>query len=47
MDVVVIYPRGRITSVQEKHMTTCLEDNVHVFAGEASGGFLGGCPPPP
>lgn len=34
LDVVVIYPRGRITPVQEKHMITCLEDNVHVFAGK-------------
>lgn len=35
LDVVVVYPRGRITLVQEKHMITCLEDNVHVFAGKA------------
>ncbi|XP_023254295.1 threonine synthase-like 2, partial [Seriola lalandi dorsalis] len=34
LDVVVVYPRGRITPVQEKHMITCLEDNVHVFAGK-------------
>lgn len=33
LDVVVVYPRGRITPVQEKHMITCLEDNIHVFAG--------------
>lgn len=36
LDIVVIYPHGRITSVQEKHMTTCLEDNIHVFAAEGS-----------
>ncbi|CAJ1071045.1 threonine synthase-like 2 [Xyrichtys novacula] len=36
VDVVVVYPRGRITPVQEKHMTTCLEDNVHVFAADGS-----------
>ncbi|XP_037608336.1 threonine synthase-like 2 isoform X1 [Sebastes umbrosus] len=35
-DVVVIYPRGRITPVQEKHMITCLEDNIHVFAADGS-----------
>lgn len=35
LDVVVVYPRGRISPVQEKHMTTCLEDNIHVFAGKA------------
>lgn len=34
LDIVVVYPRGRITPVQEKHMITCLEDNIHVFAGE-------------
>ncbi|CAI5666147.1 unnamed protein product [Oreochromis niloticus] len=32
LDVVVVYPRGRITPVQEKHMISCLKDNVHVFA---------------
>ncbi|KAM7369414.1 hypothetical protein PAMP_013683 [Pampus punctatissimus] len=34
LDVVVVYPRGRITPVQEKHMITCLEDNIHVFAAD-------------
>ncbi|XP_037341209.2 threonine synthase-like 2 [Pungitius pungitius] len=36
LDLVVVYPRGRITPVQEKHMITCLEDNVHVFAADGS-----------
>ncbi|XP_040054482.2 threonine synthase-like 2 isoform X1 [Gasterosteus aculeatus] len=36
LDLVVVYPRGRITPVQEKHMTTCLEDNVHVFSADGS-----------
>ncbi|KAM4528383.1 threonine synthase-like 2 isoform 1-T2 [Odontesthes bonariensis] len=36
LDVVVVYPRGRVTPVQEKHMITCLEDNVHVFAADGS-----------
>ncbi|XP_024236275.1 threonine synthase-like 2 [Oncorhynchus tshawytscha] len=36
VDVVVVYPRGRITLVQEKQMTTCLEDNIHVFAADGS-----------
>ncbi|XP_041816620.1 threonine synthase-like 2 [Chelmon rostratus] len=36
LDVVVVYPRGRITPVQEKHMITCLEDNIHVFAADGS-----------
>lgn len=34
LDIMVIYPHGRITSVQEKHMITCVEDNIHVFAGK-------------
>ncbi|XP_076020014.1 threonine synthase-like 2 [Genypterus blacodes] len=36
LDVVVVYPRGHITPVQEKHMTTCLEDHIHVFAADGS-----------
>uniref|UniRef100_A0A8P4KDX4 Threonine synthase-like 2 n=1 Tax=Dicentrarchus labrax TaxID=13489 RepID=A0A8P4KDX4_DICLA len=36
LDVLVVYPRGRITPVQEKHMITCLEDNIHVFAADGS-----------
>uniref|UniRef100_A0A3P9NLX7 Threonine synthase-like 2 n=1 Tax=Poecilia reticulata TaxID=8081 RepID=A0A3P9NLX7_POERE len=38
LDVLVVFPRGRITAVQEKHMTSCLEDNVHVFAGPVQHG---------
>ncbi|XP_034566235.1 threonine synthase-like 2 [Notolabrus celidotus] len=36
LDVLVVYPRGRITPVQEKHMITCLEDNIHVFSADGS-----------
>ncbi|XP_077442504.1 threonine synthase-like 2 isoform X2 [Vanacampus margaritifer] len=36
LDVVVVYPRGRVTPVQEKQMITCLGDNVHVFAADGS-----------
>ncbi|KAK0134672.1 Threonine synthase-like 2 [Merluccius polli] len=36
VDVVVVYPRRRITPVQEKHMTTCLQGNIHVFADGTS-----------
>ncbi|XP_057674647.1 threonine synthase-like 2 [Corythoichthys intestinalis] len=36
LDIVVVYPQGRVTPVQEKHMITCLEDNVHVFAADGS-----------
>ena len=34
VDVYVLMPRGRITEIQERLMTTVLEDNVHVFRGE-------------
>ncbi|XP_008301758.1 threonine synthase-like 2 [Stegastes partitus] len=36
LDVVVVYPRGCITPVQERHMISCLQDNVHVFAADGS-----------
>ncbi|XP_048876801.1 threonine synthase-like 2 isoform X1 [Brienomyrus brachyistius] len=36
VDVLVVFPLGRITTVQERHMTTSLEDNVHVFAADGS-----------
>ncbi|KAM4634377.1 threonine synthase-like 2 [Polymixia lowei] len=36
LDVVVVYPQGRITPVQEKQMITCMEDNIHVFAADGS-----------
>ncbi|XP_053474422.1 threonine synthase-like 2 [Ictalurus furcatus] len=36
VDVVVVFPRGRISQVQERQMTTHIEDNVHVFAADGS-----------
>ncbi|XP_012672808.2 threonine synthase-like 2 [Clupea harengus] len=36
VDVVVVFPRGRITPVQEKQMTTNLDDNIHVFAADGT-----------
>ncbi|CAL8280579.1 unnamed protein product [Gadus morhua 'NCC'] len=36
VDLVVVYPRGRVTPVQEKHMTTCLQDNIHVFSADGT-----------
>ncbi|XP_022073812.1 threonine synthase-like 2 isoform X2 [Acanthochromis polyacanthus] len=36
LDVVVVYPRGRITPVQERHMISCVQDNIHVFAADGS-----------
>lgn len=34
VDIVVVFPRGRITAVQERQMTASIADNVHVFAGK-------------
>lgn len=31
VDIVVLLPKGRCSSIQEKQMTTVLEDNVHVY----------------
>ncbi|TSL28174.1 Threonine synthase-like 2 [Bagarius yarrelli] len=36
VDIVVVFPRGRITQVQERQMTTHNKDNVHVFAADGS-----------
>ncbi|KAL0965514.1 hypothetical protein UPYG_G00282310 [Umbra pygmaea] len=36
VDLVVVYPWGRVTPVQEKQMITCLDDNIHVFAADGS-----------
>ncbi|CAM9392283.1 unnamed protein product [Lampetra fluviatilis] len=35
-DVVVLLPGGRCSRVQELHMTTAMEENVHVFTVEGS-----------
>ncbi|KAF0294792.1 Threonine synthase-like 2 [Amphibalanus amphitrite] len=35
IDIVVLLPHGRCTEIQELQMTTCIDDNVHVFAGKA------------
>ncbi|XP_068134673.1 threonine synthase-like 2 [Hyperolius riggenbachi] len=32
IDIIVLLPHGRCTKVQERQMTTVIEDNVHVFA---------------
>ena len=32
-DIIVLYPKGRCTHVQELQMTTVQSPNVHVFAG--------------
>ncbi|XP_006817161.1 threonine synthase-like 2 [Saccoglossus kowalevskii] len=34
VDIIVLLPKGRITKIQELMMTTVLDDNVHVMAGE-------------
>jgi len=36
VDVVVLLPHGRCTTIQELQMTTVLEDNVHNFAVDGS-----------
>ncbi|XP_062410973.1 threonine synthase-like 2 [Sardina pilchardus] len=36
VDMVVVFPRGRITPVQERQMTTHLQDNVHVLAADGT-----------
>ncbi|KAM3940412.1 threonine synthase-like 2 isoform 2-T3 [Leptodactylus fuscus] len=32
IDITVLLPHGRCTEIQERQMTTVIEDNVHVFA---------------
>ncbi|KAM9330342.1 threonine synthase-like 2 [Gastrophryne carolinensis] len=32
IDIIVLLPHGRCTPIQERQMTTVMEDNVHVFA---------------
>ncbi|XP_075050082.1 threonine synthase-like 2 [Mixophyes fleayi] len=32
IDIIVLLPHGRCTEIQERQMTTVIEDNVHVFA---------------
>ena len=34
VDIIVLYPKGRCTEIQERQMTTVLDDNVHVYEGE-------------
>ncbi|XP_041091521.1 threonine synthase-like 2 isoform X2 [Polyodon spathula] len=36
VDIIVTFPKGRCTPVQELQMTTVKEDNVHVFAAEGT-----------
>ncbi|XP_016415042.1 threonine synthase-like 2 [Sinocyclocheilus rhinocerous] len=36
VDIVVVFPRRRITRVQERQMTTSIADNVHVFAADGT-----------
>lgn len=34
INVFMLYPKGRVSDVQEKQMTTVLDDNVHCIAVE-------------
>ncbi|CAL1526598.1 unnamed protein product [Lymnaea stagnalis] len=36
VDIIVILPRGRCTAIQERQMTTVLDDNVHVYRADGS-----------
>ena len=36
IDIVVMFPKGRCSKVQELQMTTVLDENVHVFCGEGT-----------
>jgi threonine synthase len=36
VDVVVLFPRGRVSPVQQRMMTTATEDNVHAIAVEGT-----------
>ncbi|KAI8777436.1 threonine synthase 2 [Biomphalaria glabrata] len=36
VDIIVILPRGRCTLIQERQMTTVLDNNVHVFRADGS-----------
>ena len=33
VDIIVLLPKGRCSNIQEKQMTTVLDDNVHVYRG--------------
>ena len=37
VDMVVMYPDGRVSQVQEKQMTSVLDENVHVFNVQGTG----------
>lgn len=36
IDIIVMFPKGYCSKVQELQMTTVLDDNVHVFCGEGT-----------
>lgn len=33
VDIVMLFPRGRISQIQKLQMTSVIDDNVHVFRG--------------
>ena len=41
IDLIVLYPHNRISSLQEIMMTTLEGDNLHLFAGIGDFPFLG------
>lgn len=36
IDIIVLYPKGKISEMQELQMITVTEKNVHVFATEGT-----------
>ena len=39
-DIVVLPPRGRCTEIQERQMTSVLDDNVHVYRVDGTSGTV-------
>ena len=37
-EIVVLLPRGRCTEIQERQMTSVIEDNVHVYRVDGTSG---------
>lgn len=36
VDIVILYPKGKISEVQQLQMTSYLDENIHVYAVEGS-----------
>ena len=40
IDVIGMYPKGRISAIQERHMRSIMEPNVHLFEVEGTSNEL-------